>query len=81
MIVCVCHRVSDRDIAREVSAGCSQFAELQGRLRVATGCGACRSFALQTLDEQLATQGAACGGCTGAARCGSVPMAMVPATA
>lgn len=45
MIVCVCHRVSDRDIAREVGAGCDSFEALQQTLRVATRCGACRDCA------------------------------------
>lgn len=48
MIVCLCHRVSDRDIAREVAHGCSSFDELQERTRVATGCGACHEFAMDT---------------------------------
>lgn len=47
MIVCVCHRVSDRDIARAVHGGCRSFGELQDDLRVATGCGACHECALE----------------------------------
>ena len=45
MIICVCHRVSDRDIAREVAHGCRSFDALQDLTRVATGCGACVEFA------------------------------------
>ena len=45
MIVCVCHRVSDRDIAREVLGGCQSFDRLQDTLRVGTGCGACADHA------------------------------------
>ena len=41
MIICVCHRVSDRDIAREVREGCCSFEALQDETRVATSCGAC----------------------------------------
>lgn len=41
MIVCLCHRVSERDIALEARAGCASFDELQDELRVATSCGAC----------------------------------------
>jgi bacterioferritin-associated ferredoxin len=40
VIVCLCHRVSDRDIAREAGS-CRSFDELQERLRVGTACGAC----------------------------------------
>jgi bacterioferritin-associated ferredoxin len=51
MIVCVCHRVSDRDIAHAVKAGCGSFDELQDELRVATGCGACNDCARQTFER------------------------------
>jgi len=59
MIVCICHRVSDRDIAREVKAGCRDFNDLQDELRVGTACGACTDCARQTFDGQLRAQGAA----------------------
>ena len=45
MIVCVCHRVSDRDITQQVKEGCVSFDELQAVLQVGTRCGACRSHA------------------------------------
>ena len=51
MIVCVCHRVSDRAIASEVRAGCTSFDELQDTLRVATACGACTDCALDTFER------------------------------
>lgn len=44
MIVCVCHRVSDREIARHVRAGMG-FDEIQFELGVATQCGQCESCA------------------------------------
>ena len=50
MIVCVCHRVSDRDIEREVRHGCDSFEELQDELRVGTGCGRCLECAHDTFD-------------------------------
>ncbi|MEQ1682940.1 MAG: (2Fe-2S)-binding protein [Burkholderiaceae bacterium] len=59
MIVCICHRVSDRDIAREVKAGCRDFGDLQDELRVATACGACTDCARQTFDGQVRAQCAA----------------------
>ena len=45
MIVCVCHRVSDRDIVRAAQSGCASFDELQADTGVATRCGACRDCA------------------------------------
>eukprot|EP01037_Dinobryon_pediforme_P004169 gene4169-4219_t len=44
MIVCVCRRVSDREIARHARAGMS-FDEIQFELGVATQCGCCESCA------------------------------------
>jgi bacterioferritin-associated ferredoxin len=50
MIVCVCHRVSDRQIEREVRGGCTSFDELQADLRVGTACGACTDCARETFE-------------------------------
>ena len=44
MIVCVCHRVSDREIARHARAGMC-FDEIQFELGVATQCGQCEGCA------------------------------------
>ena len=54
MIVCICHRVSERDIAHAVRAGCASFDELQDELRVGTACGACGDCARDTFDRQHA---------------------------
>ena len=51
MIICVCHRVSDRDIARAAREGCASFEELQEELRVGTGCGSCHEFARDAFEE------------------------------
>jgi bacterioferritin-associated ferredoxin len=50
MIVCVCHRVSDRQIEREARSGCASFDELQADLRVGTACGACIDCARETFE-------------------------------
>ncbi|MEH3085791.1 MAG: (2Fe-2S)-binding protein [Xylophilus ampelinus] len=44
MIVCVCHRVSDREIIRHAKAGLS-FDDIQFELGVATQCGRCENCA------------------------------------
>lgn len=44
MIVCVCHRISDREIVRNARAGMS-FDEIQLELGVATQCGQCEGCA------------------------------------
>jgi bacterioferritin-associated ferredoxin len=61
MIVCICHRISDRDIARAVRDGCASFDELQDELSVATACGACHDCACSTFEQHA-----------GAARCSGV---------
>lgn len=54
MIVCVCHRVSDRDIARHVRAGMG-FDDIQFELGVATQCGNCESCARDVVAQCSAT--------------------------
>jgi bacterioferritin-associated ferredoxin len=77
MIVCVCHRVSDRDIEREVRHGCDSFEELQDELRVATACGRCADCARDTFDVARA-----CRPTAAEARAARViPIAPVPAAA
>lgn len=44
MIVCICYRVSDREIARHADAGLT-FEDIQFALGVATQCGQCESCA------------------------------------
>ena len=44
MIVCVCRRISDREIARHARAGMG-FDEIQFELGVATQCGQCEACA------------------------------------
>jgi bacterioferritin-associated ferredoxin len=50
MIVCICHRVSDRDIERAVRNGVASFEELQEETRAATGCGCCLDCARSVFD-------------------------------
>ena len=64
MIVCVCRRVSDRDIEREVHRGCPSFEDLQIDLGVATSCGTCTDCAVQVFEAHVLQ--ARCGG---SARC------------
>jgi bacterioferritin-associated ferredoxin len=67
MIVCVCHRVSDRAIAAAVHEGCCSFEQLQAELGVATRCGACRGCAREAFERHSAGFCAACGGAPHAA--------------
>ncbi len=73
MIICICHRVSDRDIARAAQAGCASFDELQFELSVATCCGKCHDCAHEVFHRHAAQRGthappAECGSPAGSAR-------------
>ena len=59
MIVCVCNRVSDREIARHVRAG-MDFDDIQFELGVATQCGQCECCAREVVAQCSATQPVAC---------------------
>ena len=50
MIVCVCNRISDREITRQARAGMS-FDDIQLELGVATCCGRCESCARELVDQ------------------------------
>ena len=71
MIVCICHRVSDRDIVHAARHGCASFDELQEELGVATACGACGDCARETF-------AAHCGSRAGIAGPGSHPVEARP---
>jgi bacterioferritin-associated ferredoxin len=82
MIVCLCHHISDRDIAAEASTGCASFDRLQEQTRVATACGACIDCALETFEQYSRRRGAAhAGGRAAAAMRGAAPRALVGAAA
>ena len=55
MIVCVCHRVSDREIARHVHAGLD-FSDIQLELGVATQCGQCEGCAREVVEQCSASR-------------------------
>ncbi|HXE47885.1 MAG TPA: (2Fe-2S)-binding protein [Ramlibacter sp.] len=50
MIVCVCRRVSDREIARHAHAGMN-FEDIQFELGVATQCGQCECAARDVVSQ------------------------------
>jgi bacterioferritin-associated ferredoxin len=55
MIVCVCRRVSDREIARHARAG-MDFDDIQFELGVATQCGQCEGCARDVVAQCCASQ-------------------------
>lgn len=56
MIVCLCNRVSDRDITQAVRSGTRCFDLLQDETRVATSCGRCHDCAREVFAQACAGQ-------------------------
>ena len=54
MIVCVCNRISDREIARHARAGMG-FEDIQFELGVATQCGQCECAAWEVVAQCCAS--------------------------
>lgn len=54
MIVCLCHRVSDRAIREAVQSGTHCFETLQDDTRVASSCGCCHDCAREVFEEARA---------------------------
>ena len=51
MIVCICQRVSDRDIVRVVREGARCFESVQIETGVAVRCGCCRDCAQEVFEK------------------------------
>lgn len=60
MIVCLCHRISDRDIEAEVSTGTRCFEVLQDDTLVAASCACCQDSAREIFDAACARADACC---------------------
>lgn len=74
MIVCLCRRVSDRDIAFAVSDGCDSFDDLQTDLGVGTACGCCEDCAKQTFDQQRRAHAGVCASAQASQDAGRQPL-------
>lgn len=53
MYVCVCNAVTDTDINREIDAGAVTMEQLRARLNVATTCGRCSVYVMESLSKKL----------------------------
>lgn len=54
MIVCLCHRISDRDIRAAVDEGVRCFEQLQDETLTASSCGCCLECAQEVFEHALA---------------------------
>lgn len=59
MIICLCHRISDRDIERAAREGMPDFEALQDETAIARNCGCCLECAQEIFDAARCCSGAA----------------------
>jgi bacterioferritin-associated ferredoxin len=52
MYICICNRITDRQIRRVVDQGAGNLAEVQRQLPVAGCCGRCAASACALIHEQ-----------------------------
>ncbi len=57
MIVCLCRRVSDRDIRAAVQAGVTEFEVMLDRTGAASNCGCCHDCAREVFESARAQHG------------------------
>lgn len=62
MVVCLCKRATDRDIADAIDDGARSVDEVGEACGAGTGCGCCRGYIHDQIHDQLALTGAPCGG-------------------
>jgi len=65
MIVCVCNRVSDRDIVKVVRGGVRSFDLMLDETGAASRCGRCRACARDVFDAACAQHGSGSAGAAG----------------
>ncbi|NMP16143.1 hypothetical protein HII16_07320 [Thalassotalea sp. Y01] len=51
MFVCICHQITEADLANAVEQGANTMKEIRDQLSVASQCGKCVQFAKQVLAE------------------------------
>ena len=61
MYICLCKRVTHKDIETAMAEGAGDLSSLQKRTGVATGCGGCRDFTKNLLDSFDETKALALG--------------------
>lgn len=54
MYVCICKAISDQDIKSAVIDGADDIEKVAEQLGAGTGCGTCREFAQEVIDQTLA---------------------------
>jgi len=60
MFVCICNKVSDKQIHTAVDNGVRQIESIYSQLNVGSCCGKCKSCAVQVLNEAIQRNTYAC---------------------
>lgn len=53
MLVCHCHRVTDREVRRCVQDGASSVDQVARMCRAGSGCGGCKEAVTEVVDSEL----------------------------
>ena len=53
MLVCICNRISDRDIRSAIHEGASGFSDVKTELGIGNCCGQCVPFAKGVVEETI----------------------------
>ena len=56
MYVCICKAISDNDIKAAILDGAEDVDAIAEQLGAGTGCGTCREFTQELIDQTLADQ-------------------------
>ncbi len=64
MIVCVCHRISDRGVTDAIDRGAHSADEIALATRAGTSCGCCREAVEALVRERTPCKAVPCAGCT-----------------
>jgi bacterioferritin-associated ferredoxin len=56
MYVCVCRGITDRDIRKAIAEGASSVSDVAQMLGAGTGCGTCRDFTQELIQEARSLQ-------------------------
>ena len=57
MVICVCNKINEATIRREVQGGCRSVNALQDRLPIADQCSSCVQHTCQIISEETENQG------------------------
>ena len=56
MVICICKRITDKQIQQAIADGANSLVDLQKKLGVSTRCGKCANFTKSLLSDYATAQ-------------------------